>query len=66
MAFTSALLYTSPVSAVTKGADVCVDENASGLNDATDIVAIETRLGQMSLPGFSRAELGTWVPGSCS
>jgi hypothetical protein len=63
--------HVSPTHVACKRGDTkgrcCVDENASGLNDATDIAAIETRLGQMSLPGLQ--ELSTmlhraWVLGA--
>lgn len=44
--------YGSPTRPARVGTKICccVFENASELNDATDMKAIETRLGQMSLP----------------
>jgi hypothetical protein len=48
--------HVSPTHVACKRGDskgrCCVDENASGLNDATDMEAIETKLGQMQLPGL--------------
>lgn len=51
-------VHVSPTHVACKRGDTkgrcCVDENASGLNDATDMDAIEARLGQMSLPGLQQ------------
>jgi hypothetical protein len=48
--------YVSPTHVACKRGNskgrCCVDENASGLNDATGMETIETKLGQMSLPGL--------------
>jgi hypothetical protein len=56
-------LHVSPTHVACKRGDTkgrcCVDHSASGLNEGTDMEAIEAALGQMSLPSLK--QLATWL-----